>query len=121
MGKPVKNDLQPSQSEAGFELSQKPQSGSAAEFKNPQTSDINLGGPRKRVPIPVHTKRQLFTQAQGCCQFITANGLRCGSQFQLQIDHITPVTWGGSSSQDNLRLLCRTYNLLMAQQMRLPQ
>ncbi len=30
---------------------------------------------------------------------------------------ITPVAWGGPHTKDNLRLLCRTHNLLMARQM----
>ena len=98
----------------------KPKSGSATELKN-----SNLHGPspapaaRKRTPLSLHLKRQLFAKAQGCCQYTTPDGLRCGSRFQVQIDHVTPVNWGGPNSMDNLRLLCRTHNLLMAQQMRL--
>ena len=90
--------------------------GSATEFKNP-----DLQGPspaplaRKRAPISVHIKREVFAKAKGCCQYVAPNGSRCDSQFQIQIDHIVPVNWGGPSSIDNLRLLCRTHNLLMAQ------
>ena len=90
--------------------------GSATELKN-----SNLQGPaaRKRAPLSLHLKRQLFAKAQGRCQYTIPDGLSCGSRFQVQIDHVTPVNWGGSNSMDNLRLLCRTHNLLMAQKMRL--
>ncbi len=72
---------------------------------------------QKRASISVHLKREIFAKANGCCQYQSSDGSRCGSQFQIQIDHIVPVRWGGANSKDNLRLLCRTHNLLMARNM----
>ncbi len=34
----------------------------------------------------------------------------CQSKFNLQIDHIVPVAWGGDNLVTNLRLLCRPCN-----------
>jgi len=35
---------------------------------------------------------------------------RCGSQEDLQLDHIIPVSRGGNDTEDNLRLLCGACN-----------
>ena len=85
---------------------------------SPSLTDFSLlASSPKRAPISLHLKRKIFAEAQGCCQFESSDGIQCGSQFQVQFDHITPVTWGGSNSIDNFRLLCRTHNLLMARLM----
>ena len=91
----------------------KSQSEAATEFK--KTIPTN----KKRPHISEHLKRKLYSEAKGCCQYESPNGNRCGSQFQLQIDHVIPVRWAGTSLPENLRLLCRTHNLLAAEQMRL--
>ncbi len=93
---------------------------SPTEVEIPNTLDISLlASPPKRAPISVHLKRKVFADAKGCCQYQSTDGTQCGSKFQVQIDHIVPVHWRGSSSSDNLRLLCRTHNLFMARLLRL--
>lgn len=45
------------------------------------------------------------------CEFVDeASGRRCGSNFQLQKDHITPWSHGGSNDADNLRIYCANHN-----------
>ena len=34
----------------------------------------------------------------------------CGSQMELEIDHIVPVSRGGKHCDDNFQVLCRTCN-----------
>jgi 5-methylcytosine-specific restriction endonuclease McrA len=51
----------------------------------------------------------------GKCTFIGQNGRRCGSKWNLQIDHIVPFALGGDNSPDNLRLLCGKHNRLEAE------
>lgn len=58
------------------------------------------------IPLPI---RKQLLQKQSCCQWKT-NGRICGSQFQLQIDHIQPVWADGTSAPHNLQLLCGIHN-----------
>ncbi len=92
--------------------------GSATEPKGSKSeSDPAPSAIKNRPHISVHLKRKLYAEAQDCCQYQSPDGTRCGSKFQIQIDHVTPFTWGGKSSAENLRLLCRTHNLLAARQL----
>lgn len=42
------------------------------------------------------------------------SGHRCGSRYLPEIDHVLPVVLGGTNEAENLRLLCRAHNGLMA-------
>jgi hypothetical protein len=64
--------------------------------------DTNNNPKRSRY-IPRQLHRTLHTQAQHKC----AN---CGSQHALEIDHIHPFAQGGTSTAENLRVLCRNCN-----------
>ncbi|WP_413944727.1 HNH endonuclease [Bdellovibrio sp. HCB-162] len=72
---------------------------------------------RKRKHVKVTLKRELLKNANHCCEYIApTTGIKCTSTYQLQVDHRIPLACGGSHSPDNLRVLCRTHNLLSAQQ-----
>ncbi|WP_374080346.1 HNH endonuclease [Bdellovibrio bacteriovorus] len=72
---------------------------------------------RKRRNIKITLKRKLLKKANYCCEYIAPiTGTKCKSTYQLQIDHRIPLARGGSDSPENLRILCRTHNLLFAQQ-----
>ena len=63
----------------------------------------------------VHKKRFLFRKAHHCCEYQDPKtGRKCGSKYQLQIDHQHPLALGGSNELSNLRVLCRTHNALAA-------
>ncbi|MFS4460575.1 HNH endonuclease [Bdellovibrio sp. HCB2-146] len=71
---------------------------------------------RKREGIRITVKRALLKKADNCCQFVNPKTqVRCDSTYQLQIDHRTPVAFGGGNEVENLRVLCRTHNLLEAE------
>jgi hypothetical protein len=58
---------------------------------------------RKRDPIPKEVKLAVFQRDEGRC-------VECGSDFDIQYDHIIPFTMGGASTVENLQLLCARCN-----------
>jgi 5-methylcytosine-specific restriction endonuclease McrA len=64
--------------------------------------------PRARGPIHPKIRAQVLLNAHGACAMcgrtIDADGIR------LEIDHIVPVEWGGSSELSNLQALCSEDN-----------
>jgi 5-methylcytosine-specific restriction endonuclease McrA len=70
------------------------------------------GGPG----IPAEVKRAVYARDGGQCTFVTKTGKRCPARRTLEFDHIQPVARGGTSSIGNVRLLCRTHNQYMAEQ-----
>ena len=67
--------------------------------------------PGTRTRIPAQIQKQVWTNANHQCQF---EG--CKSRYQLQIEHLIPVAFGGTHELSNLTLLCRTHNLFRAKQ-----
>ncbi|WAL66641.1 HNH endonuclease [Amycolatopsis cynarae] len=60
--------------------------------------------PRKRRQhIPKEVRRLVFERDGGRCA-------ECGTNFDLQYDHILPVARGGATSLENLQLLCGDCN-----------
>jgi hypothetical protein len=56
-----------------------------------------------REPIPDDVKILVWRRDQGRC-------VRCGSNKNLEFDHIIPVTMGGSNTARNIQLLCEGCN-----------
>ena len=57
----------------------------------------------QRIPIPTEVKRAVWKRDSGKC-------INCGSEFELQYDHIIPVVKGGSSTIENIQILCKKCN-----------
>ena len=57
----------------------------------------------------------VWARDRGRCTFVSPGGKRCGSRWDLEIDHIVPVARGGESRPENLRLLCSRHNRLEAE------
>ncbi len=75
------------------------------------TQPLQFG--RRHIPKPI--QREVFQKSEGCCGYTDPNsGKRCGETRYLEIDHKTPVAFGGDHSIDNLQLRCRSHNLLAA-------
>jgi tetratricopeptide (TPR) repeat protein len=57
----------------------------------------------QRMPIPTEVKKTVWKRDGGKC-------VNCGSEVELQYDHIIPVVKGGSSTIENIQILCKTCN-----------
>ena len=72
----------------------------------------------RRRTIPENVKRAVWQRDQGrCVGWVTdpaGNEVQCGSQSDLEYDHIIPVSKGGSNTERNIQLLCERCNRLKA-------
>jgi hypothetical protein len=64
--------------------------------------------PRTRGPIHRNVRGQVLLRANGACAMCGRTIAKHG--ITLQIDHIIPVEWGGSSDIENLQALCEEDN-----------
>lgn len=58
-----------------------------------------------RKQLPAVARRKIYRDANQRCQ-----ATNCTSTFQLQIDHVNPLAFGGSDHPTNLRILCRAHH-----------
>ena len=65
-------------------------------------TDVTVAAPR-RGRIADDVKHLVYTRDEGRCQ-------HCGSNTELQFDHVIPHSMGGSDDADNLQLLCGPCN-----------
>ena len=75
----------------------RPRTGPAPKSQNPRH-------------IPRAVKRAVWKRDQGQCAFVSDSGHRCEARMGLELDHVVPVTRGGTATLDNIRLLCRAHN-----------
>jgi len=65
--------------------------------------NAEAAGRPTRIPIPTEVRRAVFERDGGRC-------VECGSNFDLQYDHLLPVAHGGATTLENLQLLCADCN-----------
>jgi len=72
--------------------------------------------PGERQPIPAEVRRAVFERDAGQCTYVSADGHRCGSRWQLELDHVEAAALGGLATVENLRLRCAVHNRLHAEE-----
>ncbi|MEO8178791.1 MAG: HNH endonuclease signature motif containing protein [Deltaproteobacteria bacterium] len=106
------------EAEAHPSPSEKAPSTPASERQSPARASATVTSttPNSRSSHVPRTARRAVLERDGlrCC-WMDADGVRCGSQAWLEIDHHLPAGKGGSSDPDNLRLLCRAHNSFAAE------
>jgi len=70
----------------------------------------------KREPIPAEVKRVVFERDGGRCTYVSPDGRRCDSRWQLELDHVEAAALGGPPTSENLRLCCKVHNRLHAEE-----
>jgi HNH endonuclease len=57
----------------------------------------------RREPIALEIRRAVFERDRGRC-------VDCGSGFDIQYDHVIPLSMGGAGTVENLQVLCASCN-----------
>jgi 5-methylcytosine-specific restriction endonuclease McrA len=70
----------------------------------------------RREPVPAAVKRAVWERDGGRCTYVSPEGHRCESRWQLELDHVEAAARGGPSTIENTRLRCRPHNLLHAEE-----
>ncbi len=66
--------------------------------------------------VPAAVKRAVWERDQGRCTWPMGDGEVCGSTHRLEFDHDLEVALGGKPTIENVRLLCKSHNLMKAEQ-----
>jgi hypothetical protein len=65
--------------------------------------------------VPAAVKRAVWERDQARCSWPMGDGKRCGATRRLEFDHDLEVALGGKATIGNIRLLCRSHNLMKAE------
>ncbi len=95
----------------------KKQDKTAQCFMETKKQSIKRSEPTCSRYISVQIKKSVWERSSGRCEHVSPEGVRCGSEYQLQYDHIKPLAHGGITEACNLRMLCRVHNLSEASKM----
>lgn len=68
-----------------------------------------------RPAIPAALRREVWARDAGQCTWREEDGRRCESRWQLELDHVIPVAFGGPTTAGNIRLVCRAHNTFSAE------
>jgi hypothetical protein len=65
--------------------------------------------------LPAAVRRAVFRRDKGQCRFVDGQGRRCPERHRLEYHHRWPYGLGGGADVNNIGLMCRTHNRLMAE------
>ncbi len=111
-GKARPSKIQPSHGQPSKPRSSNPQPGTPPA----ETAASNRHGQRKPRKHLCHAvRRELLDRDGASCTFTAPDGNRCGARAFLQFHHRQAWARGGADTADNLTLLCRAHNRLLAE------
>jgi 5-methylcytosine-specific restriction endonuclease McrA len=92
--------------------------GSKPRRKSRRSGKPKVGAAKDLRAVPQDLKDQVWKRCQGMCQanWRTDSSLDkntgdiCGSNENLEFDHIVPYSRGGKTTYRNLQLLCQRHN-----------
>jgi hypothetical protein len=89
-----------------------------AERAQKKASPLPFPGKENPNPrfIPSSIQHAVRLRDGGQCSFLNSNGKRCLEKRWLDFHHIQPVSEGGLSNPENLRLLCRGHHQVIHSQ-----
>ena len=84
--------------------------------RKPSERSMRSDTAKKVNALSVRVRNSLIQKSGAQCEYRDPKSRRrCESRHFLEVDHIQPRALGGGNSPSNLRVLCRTHNLLMAE------
>jgi hypothetical protein len=81
-----------------------------AKRRGDVTKPLTTPRPSKSDHVPAHVRREVWKRDAARCQWKLASGEICGCTRRLQLDHVIPLALGGTSTVDNLRILCQAHH-----------
>jgi hypothetical protein len=83
--------------------------------KNPKKSieEADTTPSSRYIPTPV--RRAVYARDNGQCTYVDVTGRRCSETKNLEFHHIKPFGRGGDHDPSNIRMACRTHNILIAE------
>jgi 5-methylcytosine-specific restriction endonuclease McrA len=89
------------------------------ENRSISSEDRSLAQREKGKPdgryIPSALRREVYERDGGECSFVSKSGTKCCSRRDLEFHHIVPFARDGAMTLDNLCLMCRAHNALLAE------
>jgi len=85
------------------------------KFSATDHSRSSAGSLSNARSIPAHVKKAVWRRDRGRCTYVSPDGRRCGSRWQIEYDHRQAFARGGDATVDNVRLLCRAHNQYAAE------
>jgi hypothetical protein len=84
---------------------------SAISFEEREPESLAKPNPKETWHSLTPRRKKIILQQDKCCQYKDyETGTKCGSTFNLEVDHIIPKYAGGTNDPGNLRALCRAHN-----------
>jgi hypothetical protein len=86
-----------------------------AQTPSPRSAETRPDPDPPRRYVTASVRRIVYRRDQGQCRFVDAQGRRCPERHCLEYHHRRPFALGGGRDPENICLMCRTHNRLMAE------